>query len=121
MSPQEIKKMVDIRREGDVLKAGNGGGVPDEITPEWIEEHLGDLQLAAALKAIRGKLTDDKWPVVGKDDAKELAMISKRETLMRQREIIQERLTEIEGELVKIAKGEMPDDKKVNGEVIEEE
>lgn len=101
MAPKEIKAMVEIRRDGDVLRKGNGKGEAS-VTPEWIKTKLADPQLAASLQAVQGKLTSGEWPKVGESGAAQLAKQTKHDNLQRQREQIAQRLDEIDAELEKI-------------------
>ncbi len=101
MSPDQAKKMIEIRRESGFLRAGGTQDLPD-ITPEWIEQEMADLQLAAALRAMVGKLTTGDWPIVGQSDADQLARLSQRENLKRQRDLLNERLEWVEEELAKL-------------------
>lgn len=109
MTPNQIKKMIEVRREGDILRRQHNEEHAVKITPEWIENDLADPQLAAALKALLGKLDTGDWPVVGLAGANELARQTKRQSLVRQRELIKERLDEIDEELAKIDDPQSPD------------
>lgn len=103
MNSDQVRDMIKTRRESDIVRArGDQAGVPEQITPQWVQEHLADPQLAAALKALQGKLIDGDWPVVGQSGAAELVRKSKRESLVRQRELINERLDEIQKELTEL-------------------
>ncbi len=101
MTPEQVRKMISVRRDGDVLRQEGGEGSP-AITPDWIESELADLQLAAGLRAVLGKIETGNWPVVGEAGADVLARSSKRANLVRQRDLITERLDEIAEELAKL-------------------
>jgi carboxyl-terminal processing protease len=107
MKPDEITKMLKTRREGDVLRKveakqeSNG-----TMTPAWIREHLFDPQLAAGLEAMIGKLNTGEWPQVGQSNAQLLAMQMRLDTLTKQRDMIRERLDEIEKEIKAVQSGE---------------
>lgn len=102
LSPEEVKKMVEIRREGDVLRKMEKKSQPGTITPEWIKTQLADPQLAAGLQALIGKLSGGTWPKVGQSGAALLARRTKHDNLVRQRDFIKERLAEVETELNKL-------------------
>ena len=55
MNAEQTREMFKIRRETDILR-GNGkeglsdtGDAPEQMTPEWIEQEMADLQLAAGM------------------------------------------------------------------------
>jgi carboxyl-terminal processing protease len=113
MTPQETRELVKTRRDNDVLRANptpgskpenagdSGGGViaPDSPSPQWLRENLKDPQLAAALEAMLGKLTAGDWPVVGASGAAQLVKEQKRQTLEMQRDLLTDRLNQINDEL----------------------
>ncbi|MCC7192822.1 MAG: S41 family peptidase [Phycisphaeraceae bacterium] len=101
MAPNEIKTMIEIRRDSDVLRKGNGKSEAS-VTPEWIKTKLADPQLAAALQAVQGKLLTGVWPKVGESGAAQLAKRTKHDNLQRQREQLAQRLDEIDAELDKL-------------------
>ena len=105
MTAQEVKKMIEVRRDSNLLRAegqGESVGVPGDITPEWIEAEMADLQLAAGLRAVGGKLETGDWPAVGASGADELVRLSRRENLKRQRDMLTERLDLVNDELAKL-------------------
>jgi len=102
MTTEEIRAMIKVRREGDVLRRTNGDAGVERITPEWIEQTLKDKQLSAGLEAILGYLDNSEWPEVGLSGVDELTKLQRREVLRAQRDLLQERLLEIEGELASL-------------------
>jgi len=106
MSPEQIEKMHEIRREGDILRRGNNGNGPEQPTPEWIEQNMADTQLAAGMTALLGKFETGEWPTVGQAGADLLAKRSMHDNLVRRRERLQEALTDINLELEKLERGE---------------
>jgi len=109
MTPNQIRDMIKIRREGDILRP-DGDQDQKPITVEMIKEELKDLQLAAALTAAHGKLKTGEWSNVGSDGIKEQVLLSRRANLLRQRDLIKDRLKEIAEEVQKI-------DDKVEGKI----
>lgn len=109
MKPQEITDMLKIRRDGDVLNNENGEKAVDKISPDWINENLKDIQLAAGLKAVIGKLTTGEWPEVGTVGSDEVRDAIRLENLVRTRLLLQERLAEVKKEIGKIESGETDD------------
>jgi hypothetical protein len=79
-----------------------GAATRAAVTPDSIQRDLKDPQLAAALRAVLGKLADDRWPVVGLSHAQELAIETERAGLQRQRDALTERLTQVDKELNKL-------------------
>ena len=103
MSSEQVKKMIEIRRDSGLLRADKGQeNLPDQVTPQWIEQEVADLQLAAGLRALIGKLADGQWPVVGQSGAEELVRQTMRDNLLRQRTLLNERLDLVNQELVKL-------------------
>lgn len=102
MSSDQIEQMVKVRREGDVLRVNNEKNMDAAITPEWIENELGDPQLAAAMRALAGKLETADWPIIGESGIAELARQQNRENLIRRRDRINDALAKIQVELAKL-------------------
>ena len=111
MTAEEREKMNDIRRESTVAKPHNGDKA--RVTPEWIETELADKQLAAALRAILGKLQTGEWAAVGPADATIQVHLSEKALLEAQKKRYLDRVSEIDKELVRIeqilAGAEVPD------------
>lgn len=106
MKPEQITDMIKIRRQGDVLNDANGQEHLKNITPDWIRDHLKDIQLAAGLKAVLGKLSTGQWPKVGTDGTEEVRNEILLENLVRMRELLQERMDEVNKKIKKIESGE---------------
>lgn len=128
MDADAVREMIRTRREHPALRANANGDdtAPlDAVTPEWIETELKDPQLAAALRAVRGRIDTGDWPRVGEDGSASLALEARRDALRRQREAITKRLEEIDAELAGQAPAQ-PDDADPeagaieNGDVLEE-
>ncbi|MCC7146210.1 MAG: S41 family peptidase [Phycisphaeraceae bacterium] len=107
MTPLEVKAMIEKRREGDILRQRAGEEGDAAMSPQWIEENLKDLQLAAAVSALEGKIQSGDWPEVGKSGAIALAQQSQRESLTRQRDLLQQRMDQIREQLDKLDAGEI--------------
>jgi carboxyl-terminal processing protease len=106
MSPEQIKDMLKIRRDSDILNDENGSEIRKEISPKWITDNLKDLQLAAGLEAAIGKIKSGDWPKVGTEGTDEVRNAVLLENLIRTRELLQERMDEVEKEIKKIESGE---------------
>ncbi len=102
MNAEQIRKMIEARRESDVLRPDNGNNGAVTVTPLWIEEQLHDPQLAAGLKALIGKLDQGDWPRVGQSNVQQQVESTRRENLVRQRDLIRDSLREVEAELAKL-------------------
>ena len=101
MTPDQLKKMIELRHEGDILRKVTQKNETGTVTPGWIKTQMADTQLAAGLEALLGKLNPGTWPKVGESNAKMLALQAKHDNLIRQRDYVKERLDEIETELNK--------------------
>ena len=104
MTPEQIATMTRVHLDNKVLR-----DLDAPLTPEWIEEHLADLQLAAAHRAILGKLDTDEWPVVGESGGPTLARENTRRLLQRRRDLLLETLEQVNGELAKLDDPEADD------------
>lgn len=104
MTPAEIRKMIEVRRAGDVLKKSNGQETAEAqaVTPQFIREKLYDPQLAAGLEALLGKIASGTWPSVGQPNSAMLARQTRHDNLVRQRNLLTQRLSEIEKEINKL-------------------
>ena len=109
MSSQQVRRMREVRRDLDALRPDNNQQ-REAVTPDWIEQELSDPQLAAAHRAILGRIADGEWPKVGEDGGDLLAFETRRRNLERQRELLGERLEEIEDQLERITREEDEDD-----------
>lgn len=111
MSSEQVRKMIEIRRDRGLLRADNGQiDLPDQMTPQWIEDEMADLQLAAGLRALLGKLDQGDWPEVGESGAEELVRQTMRDNLIRQRDLLNERLVLVSEELAKLDNPESDED-----------
>jgi carboxyl-terminal processing protease len=102
MTPDQIEKMIEVRREGDILRHKQDETAPSAVTPEWLETQLGDIQLAAALRALLGRVETGTWPQVGRAGGQLLIDETKRASLIRRRELVKEHLESIEKELAEL-------------------
>lgn len=112
MSPDQVRKMIEIRRNSSSVAPTDSDGDtdPPQITPHWIETELSDPQLAAGLRAMLGYLETDQWPVVGESGAEELVRQSMRDNLLRQRDLLAERLELVDKELAKLDEPQASDE-----------
>lgn len=101
MGTEQIRKMIEKRRDADVLRKGNSATQPT-ITPEWIESELADPQLAAALRAVSGKLQSNQWPKVGQSNVAALVKINEKQKLIKRRETIETALSEVNKSLARL-------------------
>lgn len=110
MTAEQIEKMMDVRRETDVVREDNGHQSPDEtaVTPDYLEQQFADLQLAAALRAVMGKIETGEWPRVGEDVSEQLVRTTTRQNLIRVRDALSERLQEVEQELEELDEEKEP-------------
>ena len=99
MTFEQYEKMLNLRREADTIRAENGHEDGVTVTPEYIENDLLDPQLAAALRAVLGKIETGTWPKVGLANADELVRLRERQLLERRRDLLLEELDRVESEL----------------------
>ncbi len=96
MTPEQREKMAEVRRNVDAIKKHDGDSDSTPVTPQWIEDQMKDPQLAAALRAVLGKLESNDWPKVGEDDTEALVREGELANLRSRRELIQETLDAID-------------------------
>jgi carboxyl-terminal processing protease len=99
MTDEQYEKMIKVRREADTIRAENGHSDNAEVTPDYIENTMYDPQLAAALRAVLGKIQTDSWPTVGLDNAQELVRLREHEQLVRRRGLLLDELHRVEAKL----------------------
>lgn len=106
MSAEQVGTMIKARRESEVLKPREQAVDTPAITEAFLAETLADLQLAAAWKALVGKLDTGDWPTVGASGREHLIRQAQREKLKRHRDRLQELLEGVEQDLVDL---DLPD------------
>lgn len=116
MTDEEMAAMMRIRREQDIISGGSGGGTgnssrsrfaagaSDWANPGWIEEHLKDRQLAAAVRAMQVRIDKGVWEPTGQplprgetlaaEDLERAVRI--RERMMRELGRLEQRITQLE-------------------------
>ncbi|MCC5829065.1 MAG: S41 family peptidase [Phycisphaeraceae bacterium] len=99
MSTEEMQAMLEARRD---LDAGQGEPLPRDINDEWVAKRMKDPQLAAALRALVGKIDDAAWPTVGSSSSVEITSSAQREALLRQRESAMDVLQRIDDQLQRL-------------------
>lgn len=101
MSLEQIEKMHQIRLNSDVLRDSNGAA-REAMTAEYLEKELSDPQLAAAYKALSGKLQTGEFKAVGQSNATLLAHLTEKAALERARERLQEDLSRVDERLKQV-------------------
>lgn len=100
MGPEAMRAMLEARREHErVRREQDQNADLSEVTIEWLEETMKDPQLAAALRAARGKLQAGDWPQVGEENGQELALAQRHDELTERREALMEQLNEVDRQL----------------------
>lgn len=99
MSDDEYMEMLAIQRENAIIRNGARAGVTAGEGPQWIIDELKDMQLAAAVEGMIGRLETGKWPRVSDEDAQggvervELRRMQEaHERLLRDLERVQRRI-----------------------------
>jgi carboxyl-terminal processing protease len=126
MTDPEIVEMLKVRRQESLIHSGEPKNVTDPTPsdrapdanwsdPSWILDHLKDKQLAAAVRAVQGKIDTGEWTPTGEagEPAQQgtLAEVKAgeklRERLLRELDRVERRLDALEsgdsGELAKKA------------------
>ena len=74
MNDEEYGNLILSRRKYEIIHNGDNGDRPDWSRPEWIEEKIGDTQLARALEALQKRVGGEEWPVVGETGGSDVAL-----------------------------------------------
>lgn len=96
MTFDQQKKMVEVRRDNNIHLPADG-----KVSPEWINEHLADPQLAAAMKSMIVKLGTGEFEKVGPGDANLFTHIARKDNLEREKVRLREGISKIDEELAK--------------------
>ncbi|MDX2132735.1 MAG: S41 family peptidase [Planctomycetota bacterium] len=125
----ELIAMLEVRRKNEVLRAA--GGTPPTgnwSDPEWVLEELKDAQLAAAVKAMRGKIDTGAWvktgqagqavTAIGLAEAARLTQL--RERMLRELDRTDRRLEALESAVGEVKPQDLwADSAEVSGGVVE--
>jgi carboxyl-terminal processing protease len=122
MTADERREMIQARRDRDIVDEKK---IADSaaVDAPWLRETLKDPQLAAAYKAVLGKLETGDWPTVGASNADALVLMAEQEQLQKQRELLEETLAEVNQKLSDLeAKGVVGDpEDSASGAILEED
>ncbi|WP_428389538.1 S41 family peptidase [Mucisphaera sp.] len=99
MTPDEVRAMINVRREAAILREEGSSMARDSYTPEQVEEELKDKQLAAGLASLLGYKETGAWPSVGIDNEGAVIAMLRRTNLERRRDLLRETLEQIEEQL----------------------
>lgn len=106
MTDEQVIEMLKVRRESGI----DSGNLDKPVTPDMLEQDLKDVQLAAALRAVVGRLDDGDWPKVGKESGETLARQAEIDRLKRLRNDMKTRLDDVDERIAKLSRGEpVPD------------
>lgn len=112
MSDAQIRELLDVRRQEDVIGRGPGtgpGAAGDESRwsdPEWIVSRLKDPQLAAALKAAQGRVDSGSWTPTGQPLPQGAATASQDlERLVQLRERMERELARVDRRIEALEEG----------------
>jgi carboxyl-terminal processing protease len=105
MSDDQNRDLVVGRRAYEAIGNSNDANALEQWSDvEWLRTSLGDLQLAAAVEALRAKLSGGEWIAVGDDSsavtvaADELRnQIEFRRRLVKELEAVEARIARLEG------------------------
>lgn len=130
MSDAELTAMLEVRRRNEVLRAAPGKPVSagDWSNPDWVLSELKDPQLAAAVRAMQGRLDTGEWvrtgqavdpaQATGVAEANRLRQL--RERMLREIDRTERRLEALEGLVGSVPPPDLWDDSiNVVGGVIE--
>lgn len=110
MDADAIRTMMEARRDGEFSRLIGEAQQQENVSAQWIEESLKDIQLAKAYEAALGKLNTGQWAKVGKSNTEELVKMRKRQRLLDQRDRVEEALVKIDEQLAALdQEGQQPD------------
>ncbi len=97
MSDEQIRDMLEVRRQEEVISNGGGKGSGQWSDPSWILDHLKDPQLAAGLRAIQGKIDSGQWSATGQANPSDKDVTGKElERLSRLRDRMEKELARLD-------------------------
>jgi carboxyl-terminal processing protease len=106
MTPQQVREMIEARRNSDVLRAetqpATQPAADQPVTPQWIRQEMKDPQLAAGLEAMVGRLASGQWPQVGEADVPKQVELAQRQRL---RAMLEQRVKDLQKEVARIDEG----------------
>ncbi len=132
MTDDEWREMTRLRRESEIIRAGDDAGEQDWSNPEWILEHLKDKQLAAAVEALEAKVRTGEWKKSGLESSPETLAAAElgrtaeyRDRLLRELARVDTQLSTLEkgagdqAEAALAEKGPLPEDAELEGGSVE--
>ncbi|MHC4080855.1 MAG: S41 family peptidase [Planctomycetota bacterium] len=99
MNDDAFVDMIVARRRFEVIRPDAEPEPASFDDPQWIRDTLQDVQLAAALEALRERLDNGTWPVFGDADPTQLALEQRIQDQWRLRRHIMERLDDVDQRL----------------------
>jgi len=121
-------EMLERRREFEVIRNGDDAQQTQRCADaQWIEQHLRDPQLAAAIKAVQARVDGNDWPKVGGENPTQVAFdeslqrtIESRNRLQREVQRLEQRIRELQGLAQEAGhKTVLPEDAQLTDGVIE--
>jgi carboxyl-terminal processing protease len=101
ISDDDYRAMLRARREYEILgAAGHDDGPCND--PSWLTERVRDVQLAAALAALRARVSGEGWPVVGEDSATIIAFDQEISAARERRQWLMDQLGQTEVRLAEL-------------------
>jgi len=97
MTNDEYTAMFKIRNELAVIRQGNGQGEWND--EKWVEGHLQDKQLSAAIRAINLRVEKGEWVPTGSTMTDSDALVQELRAVEAQRDYYQEQLDQIDERL----------------------
>ncbi|MEM9791087.1 MAG: hypothetical protein AAF842_11875, partial [Planctomycetota bacterium] len=108
MSVDEIRAMLEARRERDIVRQREGESADITVDTAYLRDDLKDKQLAAAYEAVLGKIADDAWPQVGEDNAEAIIALAEIENLRKARKRAMDAVAAIDEELAQLGAAPTP-------------
>ncbi|MEM7577918.1 MAG: S41 family peptidase, partial [Planctomycetota bacterium] len=108
MSIDEIRAMIEARRQRDVVRERDGTEAVEAINADVLRETYQDLQLAAAYEALTGQLDRGDWPTVGQTNAEAIIALAEIESLKKARQRAMEAVSAIDEELAQLGAAPTP-------------
>jgi carboxyl-terminal processing protease len=102
MSIEQYQSMIEARRQFEIITNGTAGGAQDWADPHWIRETVRDVQLAAALDALRARVAGEDWPRVGDDSGAAPALTGELEDAIEVRNRLAEELARADARFLEL-------------------
>ncbi|MEE2973475.1 MAG: S41 family peptidase [Planctomycetota bacterium] len=119
LDPDDYVELIERRRAYEPI-GGEENEQPARVADAtWVEETLGDPQLAGAIVALQARERGDAWPRIGGDPSAALVRAGELKTQLDYRDRLREELSSVEDRIRRLEAGEDPDSSSADSSSVE--